>query len=332
MAGEITDETRNFISMAKRNIQTLQGIIEDLLDLSRIQTGKLDFRYKNINITPSLELLLKNFYQSANKKNINISLDIQNELPEIYADSRRIEQIFTNLVSNSLKFTSDNGKIDITASVVNAEQINKENLVMPKVVPSGDYIKISVIDNGIGIKQEDIPKIFDKFSQIESSLNRNKGGIGLGLTITKQFIDSHLGLIEVISKEQAGSSFTVYLPVLDEFKVFILNLSKALVNNEAGVFKILFKNTQGNLIDILKEQKIINLSKNSKEYLSKKENYSEYYAYIPAVSSASFGAICSIINEYLQKNKENYCDIMFSKIHSSTIGNDANLIINRLEN
>ncbi|MBR6298208.1 MAG: hypothetical protein IKR34_03085, partial [Candidatus Gastranaerophilales bacterium] len=260
-AGEISEDARNFILMAKRNIQRLSGIIEDLLDLSRIQTGKLDFRYKTVNITSSLELLLKTFYQSAEEKNINISLDIKENLPDIYADLRRIEQIFTNLVSNSLKFTSSNGKIDIQASVVNACDMETDKIVSPKTKLSGNYIKVSVSDTGIGMNEEDIPKIFDKFSQIESSLNRNTGGVGLGLTITKQLIDAHLGLIAVTSKEHEGSVFTVYIPVLDEFKVFIMNLSRALINNEVGVFKILYKNSDSDLIDTLKEQKIINTGK-----------------------------------------------------------------------
>ena len=330
-AGEISEDARNFILMAKRNIQRLSGIIEDLLDLSRIQTGKLDFRYKTVNITSSLELLLKTFYQSAEEKNINISLDIKENLPDIYADLRRIEQIFTNLVSNSLKFTSSNGKIDIQASVVNACDMETDKIVSPKTKLSGNYIKVSVSDTGIGMNEEDIPKIFDKFSQIESSLNRNTGGVGLGLTITKQLIDAHLGLIAVTSKEHEGSVFTVYIPVLDEFKVFIMNLSRALINNEVGVFKILYKNSDSDLIDTLKEQKIINTGKNSKEFILKNENYSEYYMYITNVSNSSFCAICSTITEYCSVNLGDSCDIMFTKAHSSTDGNDANTIIARLE-
>ena len=115
--------------MAKRNIQRLSGIIEDLLDLSRIQAGKLDFKYKNVDITSSLELLKNTFTQVASEKNITINLDIKEKLPEIYADTRRIEQIFTNLVSNSLKFTPDNGEINVKANVVNEEDIDFSELI-----------------------------------------------------------------------------------------------------------------------------------------------------------------------------------------------------------
>lgn len=321
--GAITPEAKNFISMAKRNIQRLSGIIEDLLDLSRIQTGKLDFKYKTVDITPSLELLQKTFLQVANEKNISINLEIKEKLPEIYADIRRIEQIFSNLVSNAIKFTADNGKIDVCAEIVYANDINKENLVSSVIIPSGRYIKVSVSDNGIGIKKEDVLKIFDKFSQIESSLNRNKGGVGLGLTITKQLIDYHLGAIEVISEEQNGATFVVYLPLYDDFKVFEMDLSRALTNNDdVGVLKIKF-DSKINLIEQLKENKLLNLSKTSKELILKYENKEEYFAYIPNISPSSFEALYLTLNEHCSKLSQNECDIILFRAHSKKDGADV---------
>ena len=321
--GAITPEAKNFISMAKRNIQRLSGIIEDLLDLSRIQTGKLDFKYKTVDITPSLELLQKTFLQVANEKNISINLEIKEKLPEIYADIRRIEQIFSNLVSNAIKFTADNGKIDVCAEIVYANDINKENLVSSVIIPSGRYIKVSVSDNGIGIKKEDVLKIFDKFSQIESSLNRNKGGVGLGLTITKQLIDYHLGAIEVISEEQNGATFVVYLPLYDDFKVFEMDLSRALTNNDdVGILKIKF-DSKINLIEQLKENKLLNLSKTSKELILKYENKEEYFAYIPNISPSSFEALYLTLNEHCSKLSQNECDIILFRAHSKKDGADV---------
>ncbi len=322
-AGEITPEVRNFVSMAKRNIQRLSGIIEDLLDLSRIQTGKLDFKYKTVDITPSLELLHKTFIQVANEKNIHINLEIKEQLPEIYADIRRIEQIFSNLVSNAIKFTADNGKIDINVDTIYANEINQDNLVNPVVIPNGKYIRVCVSDNGIGIKKEDIPKIFDKFSQIESSLNRNKGGVGLGLTITKQLIDFHLGAIEVISEEQNGATFVVYLPFYDDLKVFEMDLSRTLTNNdEVGILKIKF-NSNNNLIEELKENKLLNLTKLSKELQIVCDNQTQYFAFIPKVSLSSFEALYLTLNEYCSKLSQNECDIILSKAHSKKDGADA---------
>jgi len=329
-AGEISADTKNFVQMAKRNIQRLSGIIEDLLDLSRIQAGKLDFKYKMTDITASLELLKNTFSQVANEKNIKINLDIKEKLPEIYADTRRIEQIFSNLVSNSLKFTQNDGKIDITAEIINDIEINKEDLIMPEINLSGKYIKISVQDNGIGMKKEDIPKIFDKFSQIESSLNRNKGGVGLGLSITKQLIDSHLGAIWVESEEKVGSKFNVILPLPDDKKIFKMDLLHALTkSDEVGIIKIKTKKDI-NPIDTLKEKKLINITSLSRELFFEDNNYIEYYYFISKISSDSFDAIFNTLNEYCSKFKSDEYDIILSKAHFTKDGDDVKNIISCL--
>ncbi len=316
-SGPISSDAKNFISMAKRNIHRLSGIIEDLLDLSRIQAGKLDFKFKKTDITPSLELLVNTFKQVASEKNIEIKLDIKEKLPEIYADSRRIEQIFTNLVSNSIKFTSENGKIDISAQLTNADEIDFSNLIMPIVKPEGKYVKISVADNGIGMKEEDIPKIFDKFSQIESSLNRNKGGVGLGLSITKHLIDSHMGVIEVNSKEKEGSDFCVYLPFEDEKRVFQMDLAQNVANSDSvGVIKIVYKD-KIELIDNLKDKKLVINAPASHELILNNDNIIQYYFYTPDISYDSFVAFYNNIKNYcIEVNNEDN-DITLLSYHSS---------------
>jgi len=325
--GEISPDAKNFISMAKRNIQRLSGIIEDLLDLSRIQTGKMDFKYKIVDITPSLELLQKTFLQVANEKNININLNISEKLPEIYADIRRIEQILSNLVSNALKFTSNNGEIDIDVSIVDESVLKIEKLISPLILPNGKYIKIAVKDNGIGIKEEDIPKIFDKFSQIESSLKRNNGGVGLGLTITKQLIDSHLGAIEVISKEGQGSIFIVYLPLLDNKKTFEMDLSRVLTNyDDVGIIQIQYLGSN-DFIDKLKEAKLLNLSKLSNELIVETNDKKEYLAYIPRISLSSFEALYNSLSDFCKKSLGNEYDIILSKAHSAKDGVDSSKIM-----
>ncbi len=331
-AGELTPEINNFISMAKRNIQRLSGIIEDLLDLSRIQTGKLDYRYKICDITPSLELLKNTFLQVAQEKNIKINLIIKEKLPEIYADSRRIEQILSNLVSNSLKFTSQGGMIEVEASVIDENQVEYDNLIMPKIKPNGKYIKISVKDNGIGMKKEDIPKIFDKFSQIETSLNRNKGGVGLGLTITKQLIDAHLGAVWVESQEQKGSTFSVILPLLDKFKIFQMDLSHVLTNNEdIGIIKISY-NSDLNLIEELKANKILNLTRLSKELIIENSNKTDYYVFIAKISSGSFEAMTKTISDYCSNKDKNKHDIILKSIYNYDKNTDAFCMIENLNN
>ncbi len=318
-AGTINEDIRNFISIAKRNIERLKGIIKDLLDLQKIQTGKLDFEYKMVDIKPSFELLQNTFTQIAREKDIELNFDISENLPQVYADIRRIEQIISNLITNALKFTPNGGRITVKTSLTDANEINGKNLVCPNNIPEGQYIKINVEDTGIGIKEEDIPKIFDKFSQIESSLNRNKGGVGLGLTITKQLIDSHLGAIWVDSEEQKGSNFNFVLPLPDDKKIFIMDLSKTLINgNSTGVIKIKAKK-ELNIIEILKENKLLNLSKMSKEMTLENNDNITYCTFIPKISSGSFNAIYSNLSEYCSKFKQEKAlkeyDIMLEKIY-----------------
>ena len=329
-AGPISPDAKNFITMAKRNIQRLSGIIEDLLDLSRIQAGKLDFKYKTVNITSSLELLKDTFNQVASEKNIDIELEISDILPDIYADIRRIEQIFTNLVSNSIKFTPENGAIKVSAKIVNEDEIDYQKLIFPQIKPEGRYIKVSVSDNGIGMKKEDIPKIFDKFSQIESSLNRNEGGVGLGLSITKQLIDSHLGAIEVTSEEKKGSVFSVYLPLCDDKKIFEMNLIHDSISKEdVGVIRISYNNNI-NLADILKEKKLIINTALSKELYLQNESRTDYFFYVPKISIESFNAIYKNIENYCIENNDKKNDIILLKSHSFYDGDKIKEIFNNL--
>ena len=178
--GKIGDINKNFANIAKRNADRLKGIIEDLLDLSRIQTGKFDFKFKKTDIVSSLELANSTFKNQAALKNISFELKYPPDLPEVYIDPHRIDQIISNLITNAIKFTNEGGKITLEANL--AENIGDFGLISPsKKEYSGKYVQISVKDTGVGIEEENIPKIFDKFSQIENTLSRSTGGSALGL-------------------------------------------------------------------------------------------------------------------------------------------------------
>ena len=325
-AGEISDDAKNFINMAKRNVSRLLGIIEDLLDLSRVQTGKLDYKYKITSLTPSLELIQKTFEQVASEKNINVTLNIQDNLPDVYADSHRIEQIISNLVTNALKFTPKGGKIEISANVVNDSEIDKNLLVMPICKPSGNYIKVSVKDTGIGIKKEDIPKIFEKFSQIENSLTRNIGGVGLGLSITKQLLDAHLGAITVSSKENEGSDFSFYIPLVDKQKMFIMDANHAFSSSdETGILHIR-ENSPCNFIEKISQDNLIKLTKKSKEFKSDKD----YYALLPETPLSALDFMEKTILDEFKKPQWQNCDIVLKKAHSKADGKELSKIIEKI--
>uniref|UniRef100_UPI0040284292 ATP-binding protein n=1 Tax=Candidatus Scatousia sp. TaxID=3085663 RepID=UPI0040284292 len=212
--GEINDAGSKFLNMAKRNVQRLAGIINDLLDLSKIEAGKMDFHFKNINIHQVIDYVKSTLSILAKDKNIELLTDETDTLPEIYADSQRLEQVLTNLVSNAIKFTPEGKKIIISSKLTNAENIEVHPYFQEEIEKlKGDYIVVSVKDEGIGIAEKDLLHAFDKFAQIENSLSRKVGGSGLGLPIAKQLLDAHNGAIWCSSQLEKGSEFSFAIPV-----------------------------------------------------------------------------------------------------------------------
>jgi len=305
LSSTVTDENaKKSVAMAKRNVTRLTGMIEDLLDLSRIETGKFSFDYKKYNIKTSLDLAQKTFEGQAKNKNIDFSIVQEQNLPDIYADPKRIDQILTNITNNAMKFTKSGGKITILAKTINANEIKKEKLIDPIEPPLGQYIHISIKDTGLGIKEENIHRIFNKFSQIENSLTRNAGGIGLGLTITKNFIDAHLGSIWVISKENEGSDFNVIIPVYSEVKAFLISLNESKKTADTTSLLTLESNNRlENFIHNLKEENILKTLKNSKEIFYTKDNTFIYKVYFKNLQKSALDFTAAQITESINKFK-----------------------------
>lgn len=255
-AGTLTENMDKFLNMAKRNSARLSGIINDLLDLSKIEAGKMDFKFENIKITPVIEYVKSSLEEMAKEKNLDLVLQMQDNSADIYADSRRLEQVLTNLVSNAIKFTPEGGKVDIRTEVVDAKDINYVEMFDAEFKQlSGEYLVVCVKDNGIGISSEHLARVFDKFAQIENSLSRKVGGSGLGLPIARQLLEAHNGIIWCNSKPEKGSSFYFALPVATEKNKFLLelkqNLQKAKVNNSSlAIIKV--KSDKEMLSDIQK--------------------------------------------------------------------------------
>ncbi len=212
--GELGENAKKFIDMAKRNVENLTSIINDILDINKIEAGKMDFNYKIMNIHSVIENVKTNFECVAKEHEINFSTEEQTELPDIYADSQRLGQVLTNLVSNAIKFTPRGKNITIRSELKNARDIITNKCFENEInTLEGSYIVVSVIDEGIGIKEDNLLRAFDKFTQIENSLSRKVGGTGLGLPIARQLIKAHKGAIWCDSEEEKGSSFHFALPV-----------------------------------------------------------------------------------------------------------------------
>lgn len=213
--GEVSVSSEKFLTMAKRNVTRLSGIINDLLDLSKIEAGKMDFHFKPVAVKSVVEYVKSALSGLAKEKGLDVTAYETENLPEIMADPQRLEQVLTNLLSNAIKFTPEGRKITIKSELMNASDIKYHPCFEDSMKNlSGDYIIVSVQDEGIGIAEGEMLRAFDKFAQIENSLSRKVGGSGLGLPIAKQLLDAHKGAIWCDSEVNQGSNFHFALPVV----------------------------------------------------------------------------------------------------------------------
>ena len=216
-AGELPEKVGGFLGMAKRNVQRLSEIINDLLDISKIEAGKLDFKFEMLDINTVIDNVCASLSALVKEKDLVLNCECVENLPQINGDSKRLEQVLTNLVSNAIKFTENGKAISIKSNVCSASEINKNNQFANELEKlSGDYVLVSVKDEGIGIAENDVLRAFDKFAQIENSLSRKVGGTGLGLPIAKQLLEKHNGMIWCESELGKGSEFIFALPVVRE--------------------------------------------------------------------------------------------------------------------
>ena len=183
----------------------------------------MDYNFANINIHTVIDYVKLSLSGLAKEKGLNLIAEETENLPEIFADEHRLEQVLTNLVSNAIKFTPENKTITIRSHIANAEQLTcKECFREDLAKLHGEYIVVCVEDQGIGIAEKDLLRAFDKFAQIENSLSRKVGGSGLGLPIAKQLLEAHQGTIWCDSELEKGSRFYFAIPIA-EAKVLTLS-------------------------------------------------------------------------------------------------------------
>jgi len=197
-AGEINETQDNFLTMAEKNINRLTNILNNLLDLSRIESGKVGMKFVELDLRLSIDFVLFSLKPQADGKSIHLESEIPKDLPFVYADREKVEQILINLVGNAIKFTYEGGKV-----VVSTKLLGKIK----------NTISISVTDTGVGIPADQLEKVFEKFHQVESPLHHSASGTGLGLAITKGLVEAHQGQIWVESELEKGSTFTFTLPL-----------------------------------------------------------------------------------------------------------------------
>ena len=194
MAGEVTAKQEHLLTRAKERTKGLLNLIKDLLDLSKIEAGKMVQYKEPLSLQEVIQRVVELMKAEAETKKIDLQFSTPPEIPLIQADRNSMEGIFTNLISNGIKYTPEGGKVWITLG------------------EEGGFVKATVSDTGIGIKKEDLPRIFDKFYRVRTTETRQIVGTGLGLSIVKSIVDAHLGSISVESEEGGGTTFTVLFP------------------------------------------------------------------------------------------------------------------------
>ncbi|MGA1867387.1 MAG: ATP-binding protein [bacterium] len=197
--GKLNGKQKNFLSIAKRNVDRLARLINEVLDFQKLESGHTEFNMMNHDINEVVEEVYKSMAPSVHHKTIDFLLSLTDNLPLIRFDKDKIIQVLTNLINNAVKFT-ERGRIAI-------ETRREKNI-----------IQVSVCDTGGGIKKEDIPQIFEKFKQIAMSKGRNSGGTGLGLAICKEIIERHKGKIWAESECGKGTTVHFVLPIKEQRK------------------------------------------------------------------------------------------------------------------
>jgi PAS domain S-box-containing protein len=219
LMGDLTDEQRGYIGDILESGQHQLALINDILDLSKVEAGKMALHLEPVDLALLFFNSLSMVREKAAAQHIHLHLDIADGLDDIQADVRKVKQIVYNLLSNAVKFTPEGGDVTLRARRVLRAQVGQltgrwAGMSLPLSNDNiKDFIEISVTDSGIGIANEDFERLFTPFSQIDSSLARKFEGTGLGLAIVKSLAELHSGTVAVESAEGQGTCFTVWLPL-----------------------------------------------------------------------------------------------------------------------
>jgi diguanylate cyclase (GGDEF)-like protein len=212
--GEVNDGQRETLARMLKNLERLQRLINDLLDLSKLEAGKMKIQLAPLTVTEALESLSDVFGPWAETKGVTLNVDAEEGLPTVWADSDRLDQVLANLLGNALKFTPDGGSITVKASRHMPDPTEQIGAPGQRSPLSGEgYLCVSVTDTGHGIPADDLGRVFDKFYQTDHSLTRKTGGTGLGLPICREIIAKHGGRIWAESEIGHGATFSFEVPI-----------------------------------------------------------------------------------------------------------------------
>ncbi|MFC1653086.1 sensor histidine kinase, partial [Planctomycetota bacterium] len=193
-----TGKRKEFMAACKRHIDRMEKLINKVLDVRQLETGKIVLKKDQTSTNKVLDDAGHSLDSWAQDKQITIDI-AADPLPDIYCDPERIYQVITNLISNALKFTPEGGHIQVSGKTVDGND--------------GQAVEISVADSGMGIKEEDLKRIFNKYEQVSLQHPKGVSGLGLGLSICKTIVEMHGGTIWATSRVNEGSTFSFQIPV-----------------------------------------------------------------------------------------------------------------------
>jgi PAS domain S-box-containing protein len=219
MVGDLTDQQRGFIGDIFGSGKHLLSLINDILDLSKVEAGKMQLDLEPIELSGVFANSLSIMREKAAARRVEVEMDVAKELGSIQADGRKLKQMIYNLLSNAVKFTGEGGRVTLRARRVPRDEVGQlsgawTGKSFPVTVESDfeEFVEISATDTGIGISAEGLERLFKPFSQIDSGLARRFEGTGLGLALVKLLAELHGGAVAVESSVGEGSRFTVWLP------------------------------------------------------------------------------------------------------------------------
>ncbi|MDB5777032.1 MAG: histidine kinase [Herbaspirillum sp.] len=204
LAGPLNAEQKKQLGMVRDSSRHLLALVNDVLDISKVEAGQLRIQHQTFSIREAIDRSVALVIPMAEKKKLPIHIRIEGDLGQVVSDRRRVEQVLINLLNNAVKFT-EQGSVTLCAEVIG-------DYVAPDTAAVESTIRIRIADTGIGIDDANLPELFQPFRQIEDGLARQHEGTGLGLAISHRLLHLMGGSIEVVSKKNEGSTFTIVIP------------------------------------------------------------------------------------------------------------------------
>jgi len=203
-SGSSSADLERMLATIDRNARAQQRLIEDILDMNRVVSGKMRLELAPTNLTATLNAAVEAIRPSTVTKGIRFEVHVPPSLPIIAADANRLQQVVWNLLSNAVKFTDGGGTVSLEAAIANDDDDDGNE--------DRRSLQIAVTDSGKGISPDILPHVFDRFVQVDGSSRRSEGGLGLGLAIVKQLVEAHAGTVMATSEIGSGSRFTITIP------------------------------------------------------------------------------------------------------------------------